>query len=234
MTDSRSLQLWPRGTSVVIRGNSDAYEVQDGDAWRPATEEEARQIEVEEYAERIRDNDVLACQSVLVSTLLERGDVDGFTVDDMENVYPDPSDWSLERCREYLDDNCGRDCFPDPNPWSMDRDECVELLESVSIECRDDETLDTLREAVAANIDDETLDGLDAWREAVRENGEPQEAYEWWLVSDWLCSRLRDLGEIVIDNGHGSWWGRGCTGQSMIMDGTLQQVAELSLHRIRS
>ena len=40
---------------------------------------------------------------------------------------------------------------------ALTREQCVGLLESVSIECRDDETVETLREAVAANIEDNTL-----------------------------------------------------------------------------
>lgn len=48
---------------------------------------------------------------------------------------------------------------------------------------------------------------------------------EWYLVDPWLCARLHDIGEVTIDNGLGTWWGRTCTGQGLIMDGTLQQIA---------
>lgn len=54
---------------------------------------------------------------------------------------------------------------------------------------------------------------------------EPRDIYEWWLVDHWLCSKLRDIGQPVLDNGYGCWWGRTCTGQSMLMDGTLQAIA---------
>ena len=39
-------------------------------------------------------------------------------------------------------------------------------------------------------------------------------------------AQLREIGEIVIDNDYGEWWGRGCCGQGVLMDGTLQEVAE--------
>lgn len=74
---------------------------------------------------------------------------------------------------------------------------------------------------------------LNAWREAANDCAadNPQEAYEWWRVSPWLCKELRAIGEIVIDNDYGCWWGRTCTGQGYIMDGTLQQIAANVLSR---
>src|SRR5271154_669956 len=39
-------------------------------------------------------------------------------------------------------------------------------------------------------------------------NQMPQEIFEWWLVSPWLCKRLLMAGEPVIDNEYGQWWGR--------------------------
>ena len=40
---------------------------------------------------------------------------------------------------------------------NLTREQCVELLEGISIECRDEESVETLREAVQSNIEDETL-----------------------------------------------------------------------------
>ncbi len=44
---------------------------------------------------------------------------------------------------------------------NLSRERCVELLEAVSIECRDDESTVTLREAVESNLDDETIDAAE-------------------------------------------------------------------------
>jgi hypothetical protein len=49
--------------------------------------------------------------------------------------------------------------------------------------------------------------------------------FEWWRVDPWLCKRLAAIGEVTLDNAYGEWWGRTCTGQSLIMDGTLQRIA---------
>ncbi|WP_230684328.1 hypothetical protein, partial [Streptococcus pneumoniae] len=85
--------------------------------------------------------------------------------------------------------------------------------------------VETLRTAVEENINDETLDGIDAWRDRVRDESQdnPNEAYQWFRVDRWLCDELKKAGEIVIDNGSGHWWGRGCCGQALVMDGTIQK-----------
>ena len=52
--------------------------------------------------------------------------------------------------------------------------------------------------------------------ELEEEEQEPQEAYEWWQVTGWLCDKLKDRGEIVID--YEGIWGRQTTGQSISLD----------------
>jgi len=43
------------------------------------------------------------------------------------------------------------------NYGALDRAQCVELLENVSIQCYDSESVEELREAVEANVDDGTI-----------------------------------------------------------------------------
>lgn len=222
-TDSRSIQIWPRGESIRFSGEYPHYTV-DG---LPATEDQTRQIRIQELAEIYRNRDIWHCDSYLVDMLLQRGDVDGFSYDEIENVYASPEEWTVKECRDYIMDvGSDSDC-PDPNPWTMDREELTELLQSVSINVNDDETDDTLRAAVISNMDDETIDGIDEWRDAARELAQdnPAEIYEWWRCDPWLIAQLRGIGECVLDNDYGAWWGRTCTGQSLIMDGTLQRIA---------
>jgi hypothetical protein len=122
-------------------------------------------------AENILRNDVLACQSSLVTKLLMHNaepyqwagvDIDW---DDVENLY----------CCAY----CGAQ--------------------------------DTEGPCCADNPDGET---------------EPQEIFEWWLVTDWLADKLSAIGEPVLRSDYGTWWGRTCTGQSIMLDGTLQKIAK--------
>ncbi len=56
--------------------------------------------------------------------------------------------------------------------------------------------------------------------------GEPQEIFEWWSVSEFMADQLRAIMEPVLSNAYGIWWGRTCTGQSIIHDGTIQEVVK--------
>lgn len=241
--ETRTIQTWPSGASYEYRGDLDGPAEQrqlrkgyDRDApWRAGTAEEWRTIRVALRAEMYAQRDVLRCVSALVDDLIKaanggelRGDLaEGFSYDEIRGLYKDPSDWTVEECRDYVRDLGDEDDVRALNPWTMDRDAIVEELTAVSIECRDDEPIEDLREALISNMDDETIPGLDDWREAARELAQdnPAEVYEWWLVSSWLCDQLAAIGEVTIDNGYGHFWGRTCTGQGLIMDGTLQAIA---------
>lgn len=56
------------------------------------------------------------------------------------------------------------------------------------------------------------------------ENQQTQEIYEWWLISPWLSKKLLIEGQPVLDNDYGIWWGRGVTGQAIMMDCVIQQI----------
>ena len=232
--ETHTTQLWPSGRSVTYRGTEYAADIRDGDTWRPATPGEQRDLRIELRAQRYAERDILAMDTPLVSDLIEAagsGDVRGdlgtaFSLDEIRGLYADPSEWGLEECREYLSDN-GIEEPTEGNVWKMDRYDLIEQLTNAGIETRDDETNEALREAVIVNIDDETIDGIEDWRGFCRGHAQenPAEVLEWWRVSSWLCARLAEIGEVTIDNGYGHWWGRTCSGQAYIMDGTLQAIA---------
>ena len=59
---------------------------------------------------------------------------------------------------------------------------------------------------------------------------EPQEVFEWWCIRDpWLQEKLIGIGEVVLDNDYGTWWGRTCTGQSIICDPTFWDIFQEGL-----
>ena len=61
--------------------------------------------------------------------------------------------------------------------------------------------------------------------EELADDNEPQEIYEWWRVTDsWLSGKLEEIGEPILDNDYGTWWGRTCSGQSIWQDGTMQDI----------
>ena len=233
----KTLQIFPRGDMVTFSGEFPHYTDESGAEFPP---DEQKRIHAQVLADRWIEVEILANQSSLVSALIgpefnEYGigtdGFDGFTTDDIENVYRDFSNATIGECREYLNDIGGDE--PDVNPWKMNRDELAELLADVSIQVYDHESESDLRAAVIANIDDETIDGLGEWRTAANNLAQenPNESYQWFLVSEWLCGKLRDAGEIVIDNGYGQWWGRGCAGQAIAMDGTIQAIARKIMDR---
>lgn len=53
---------------------------------------------------------------------------------------------------------------------------------------------------------------------------EPQEIYEYWIVSSWLGEKLREKGEPVLARGGGWIWGRTCTGQAILLDHVISEI----------
>ncbi len=51
-----------------------------------------------------------------------------------------------------------------------------------------------------------------------------EEVLEWWLVTPWLAERLRERGEIIIDELGCRWWGRLTSGQAIYMDGVIREI----------
>lgn len=179
---------------------------------------------------------------------------EGFGIDEIRNLYgPDPSDWNAEQCREYASDN-GIDLpemptvtpdVPDDFPvHPLDDDEPAQDRATCNTCDRswDDAVVTNYTPSPAArcpfeafhempDLDAEEDDSPRGWlteaREACREHAQenPAYVYEWYLVDSWLCEQLHRIGEVTIDNGYGDFWGRTCTGQSLLMDGTLQKIA---------
>ena len=50
------------------------------------------------------------------------------------------------------------------------------------------------------------------------------EVLEWWQVSSMLCKKLEEKGEVVIP--HMNYWGRCTTGQRIMLDGVIEEIAE--------
>jgi hypothetical protein len=57
---------------------------------------------------------------------------------------------------------------------------------------------------------------------------EPQahEIYEWWFVTSYLYEKIKEKGEPVINSNYGYLWGRCATGQAILLDGVIGQIAE--------
>lgn len=53
---------------------------------------------------------------------------------------------------------------------------------------------------------------------------EPQEIYEWWIVTDYLYEKLKEHGEPVIEWQNLYIWGRTTTGQAILLDSVITKI----------
>lgn len=53
---------------------------------------------------------------------------------------------------------------------------------------------------------------------------EAQEIFEWWIVSSYLYSKLKEHNEPVIEWGNNCYWGRTCSGQSILLDSVISSI----------
>lgn len=119
---------------------------------------------------------------------------------DVQNLRPDVDSMDIEECEEWIKDNMGDGEGPQREEY-MGEDEDEE-----------DPELDE--------------DGyLEALQEYIRDNAEDAEVFEWYSVDSWLVNQLEQRGEVVID-GFNAFWGRTCTGQSVVLDCVIQDIAE--------
>jgi hypothetical protein len=139
---------------------------------------------IDEQAQSLIDSEVYCCQTSLVESLIA-SEREGFTCDDVQNLYPSALLLSL----------------PELEAFHKDRGLEVQQEEEES-DC------DYLR-----RLQDEFN-----WQI------EPQEVFEWYAVSRWLAKHITAIGEPIIDNEVGQWWGRTCTGQAILLDGTFQRI----------
>lgn len=105
--------------------------------------------------------------------------------------------------------------------YCMDLDECVEYLES---EPSEGETLEDLRKAVWEYV--EKYDEVESF--AYVNDIEPHmiEALEHYIVTRWFANKLEEKGEMIIKDFMGfDIWGRQCSGQAILLDSVISEIA---------
>ena len=70
---------------------------------------------------------------------------------------------------------------------------------------------------------------IDDWQNLIDDESEDiKEIFEYYFVSNWLAQKLIDAGEPILDSEILDYpiWGRTCTGQAIILDGTIQEIVK--------
>lgn len=220
------------------------------------SDNQAKMINMQSVARELVNQEVFANVGTMVEYILTKsseGDSEApFSWDDV-NTSVDPSDWEVDQLHEYITDTLG-DTWEDATgePWikamhpydtTMVRDHIeveyeiapevvatwdAEKLHAFIVEKGDEwETItgDPYTES-AEEADERHDDEADSAREYIRSHAEPIEVFEWWAVSNWLKYKLEERGEIIFDAGDFYVWGRATTGQAILMDSVIQDIAQ--------
>ena len=88
---------------------------------------------------------------------------------------------------------------------------------------------------ILESLDWDCIDSLDEWHQVFDHFGieypAPGEIYEHWIVSDWFADRLEAKGESIEKDLYGlTVWGRGCSGQAILLDGVVCEIYD-ELHK---
>lgn len=164
---------------------------------------------IAELSNRYLQHYVLQCQTAIVNFVLAQGYESPdphLSWDDVTNLEVDADAMDGKAAAEYINDELGGD-------WESLIDRTA-YNDGFPID--DDFKLEP---------DDLDPDDIAILQEYIRDHAEPREIYEWWLVDEWLAEQLNGIGESTVTDGQCHWWGRGCTGQTILLDGTLQKIA---------
>ena len=55
---------------------------------------------------------------------------------------------------------------------------------------------------------------------------EPQEIFEWWIVSEFLYNKMKNAGHPVLEFGNNYYWGRCCSGQAILLDSSISDICK--------
>lgn len=165
---------------------------------------------------KLVEREVYYCQSCLVDELLKQ-DEDMELHEQITNLYNYTVDLSDG---EFIGNEGAKQRVVDARQLSIDHIE-EEIEDTI-----EDEDKDHPAEPSVTRLERQlkTLErDIDELRQA---ESEPQEIFEWWLVSDYLANKLEALGHPILREHSCTWWGRCTTGQQISADYALGKIAE--------
>ena len=141
--------------------------------------------------------EVLACFSYEMEAVLRAGTGD--------KEYPLPTYEDIQNAYTFCCPNCGAE---EINSQDFERPEYLNQPENTS--------------------EEEIRYGCEScghkWNE--EPESEPQEILEWWIVTEWLAKKLLAHNEPILEWGNNWYWGRTCSGQAILLDGVISEIAE--------
>lgn len=81
-----------------------------------------------------------------------------------------------------------------------------------------------VEELLSAENGNPIIDWSDVDNLYVEEQDEPQEIFNWYLVTDYLADRLLEKGEPVLSAMNCQWWGRTTFGQLIESDSVIKDI----------
>lgn len=162
--------------------------------------------------------EVLANVNSMVEYILSKGFEDReapFSIDDVENYYSFPEYYGV-----YAKFEGGTEEERDEEVENL-----TEMLQEVTSlydeldekdERTDDEDLEYYKLEEKKDILSDEIRYLNELE------SEPQEVFEWWIVSGYLCEKLEDYGYPVISSEN--IYGRTCTGQAILLDEVISRI----------
>jgi hypothetical protein len=170
---------------------------------------------------KLVDREVIANQSYLVTELLKHH----YDEAEWTNVYVDNSE-EMEELTEIKDKY-------ESAIYSIEEkiEEYAEKLEEAiennnfSVQEKYKNKIDILTSG-KSTVEERILDTNEQIEELEREQEEPKEPLEWWLVTGWFEEKLKGYGEVFVEIFGETWWGRTCTGQAILLDYVIGRIGE--------
>jgi hypothetical protein len=149
---------------------------------------------------KLVDREVIACQSYLVTELLKH--------------HYDEAEWT----NEYVDNS------EEIEEYAEKLEEAIEN-NNFSVQEKYKNKIDILTSG-KSTVEERILDTNEQIEELEREQEEPKEPLEWWLVTGWFVEKLKRYGEVFVEIFGEIWWGRTCTGQAILLDYVIGKIGE--------
>lgn len=186
--------------------------------------------EVRKKAESLVEHEVFYCVSSLVWSITQGGheacELLGIDYEDELLSLLETIEYE-EAALRYIDDGMDADDLR-----SYLDDQCVDYIAEQEEEL-DDEGNVEVEGVVGSTLDELKLlareaageQGYEEFCSDMRLDPDRNEVYEHWIVSSWFARKLREKGHPVGELLGLTIWGRGTTGQSISMDGSILEIA---------